>query len=282
MKRNDKFTLKRNAMIVFPNAKLNIGLRITARRSDGYHDIETIFYPVKICDALEFVVSDLQRDTLAVTGHGAGDPEGNLVLKALRLLRERFSFPFLRLHLHKSIPAGAGLGGGSSDAACTIKAVTKHFALHADDNELKEMALLAGSDCPFFIDNVPSYATGRGELLKPVPEIKEKLHIVLVNPGVHSSTADAYASCTPAKPAMPLDYLVNLPVEEWKEHILNDFEEYAFSKFPVIGEIKKSLYNAGAVFSLMSGSGSTVYGLFRKAPVVPGEFRKFVIYEGLL
>lgn len=268
-------------MIVFPNAKINIGLRIVARRPDGYHDIETVFYPVKLHDALEFVTGG-DRDELTVTGIETGSvPEDNLVMKALKKLRERYHFPFIRIHLHKAIPAGAGLGGGSSDASCLLKSVSKYFSLGITEAELGSIALGIGSDCPFFILDVPAHATGRGEILTPVSHILDGYYLILMNPGVHVSTREAYSGCTPVKPATSLTELITRPVTEWKDVVVNDFEEFATRKHPVIGQLKESLYDSGALFSLMSGSGSSVFGIFNEKPELPKEFARHVIYEGM-
>jgi 4-diphosphocytidyl-2-C-methyl-D-erythritol kinase len=269
-------------MIVFPNAKINLGLRITSKRSDGYHNIETVFYPVMLFDALEFTVvpPNVTIDTLIVTGFDIVSSADNLVLKAAAILRSRFEFPFLKIHLHKGIPPGAGLGGGSADAACVLKAVSKFFALPAEDDALHEMSLTLGSDCPFFISNEPSYATGRGEILKPLTNLTMGHYLVLLNPGIHASTKDAYAECRPGVQGKSLDELITLPVEEWRNRIVNDFEFFIFRKYPLIGELKQSLYDAGAVFSLMSGSGSTVYGIFSEKPRLPAALKQYVIYEG--
>lgn len=266
-------------MIAFPNAKINIGLRIVARRTDGYHDIETVFYPVQLHDALEFVSGE--KDEFDVTGIDTGSAgDDNLVMKALRKLREKHQFPFIRVHLHKAIPAGAGLGGGSSDASCMLKSVNKFFSLGISEAELEQMALELGSDCPFFIDDVPAYATGRGETLTHVPQFLSGYNIVLMNPGLHVSTKEAYASCVPSKPHSTLRNLILTPPDEWRNIVVNDFEKFAFAKFPLIGEIKEVLYRSGAVFSLMSGSGSTVFGIFRDKPSIPSEYERFVIYNG--
>lgn len=272
-------------MIVFPIAKINAGLRILSRREDGYHNIETVFYPVNLHDALEFVTANpgINEDELTVTGIETGsDTADNLVFKALRKLREEYSFPRLKMHLHKAIPAGAGLGGGSSDAACFLKAVNRHFSLAISEGTLKEIALCIGSDCPFFIENVPSHAGGRGELLTPAPAFLKGYYITLLNPGVHVSTREAYSNCTISKPGESLTETIHRPVEEWKDWLLNDFEPYAMRKYPVIREIKESLYATGALFSLMSGSGSTVFGIFRDRPEIPSGMRHYVIYEGIL
>jgi 4-diphosphocytidyl-2-C-methyl-D-erythritol kinase len=269
-------------MIVFPNAKINIGLRITGKRPDGFHDIETLFYPLGLCDALEFVISDKQisKDIFASTGIDTGSsPADNLVIKTILRLREKKSFPFLKIHLHKAIPVGAGLGGGSSDAACLLKVVNKHFDLGINDHELKAISLHLGSDCPFFIDGVPSLASGRGEILTPVKHLLAGYYLVLINPGIGISTGEAYQNCSQGNPLTSLKQLLERPVIEWKGNILNDFEDFAFKKHPVIGDIKKELYSSGAIFSLMSGSGSSVYGLFSERPELSQKLKEFVIWE---
>jgi 4-diphosphocytidyl-2-C-methyl-D-erythritol kinase len=272
-------------MIVFPKAKINIGLRITGKRSDGYHDIETIFYPVMLCDALEFVVDERKnaKDSLTVTGIQTGsEPDDNLVTKSLQKLREMKLFPSLKIHLHKAIPVGAGLGGGSSDAACFLKAVNKHFRLDIDNQHLKSISLELGSDCPFFIDGIPSFASGRGEIFTPVKPILSGYYLVLINPGLGINTREAYKNCHPAVPSTSLLQLIDHPVTGWKGMIINDFEDFAFRRHPVIGEIKKALYKSNAVFSLMSGSGSSVYGIFSEKPELPWKLKKLVIWESNL
>jgi 4-diphosphocytidyl-2-C-methyl-D-erythritol kinase len=272
-------------MIVFPKAKINLGLRITRKRSDGFHDIETIFYPVGLTDALEFAVSDSSdnRDHISVTGINPGGlPEDNLVIKAVIKLREMKDLPFLKIHLHKVIPAGAGLGGGSSDGACFLKAVNRHFNLNIDDKTIKHTALELGSDCPFFIDGVPAFATGRGENLKPVAPVLNGFYFVLLNPGVGINTREAYLNCKPLIASTSLTDIISQPIENWKSLILNDFEDFAFSRHPVIKEIKTGLYDSGALFSLMSGSGSSVYGIFKEKTRIPDQLIKYLIWEGIL
>jgi 4-diphosphocytidyl-2-C-methyl-D-erythritol kinase len=272
-------------MIVFPIAKINIGLRITGRRPDGYHDIETLFYPVGLCDALEFVVSDKQisKDIFSSTGIDiTSKSSDNLVIKTILRLREIKPFPFLKIHLHKAIPVGAGLGGGSSDAACLLKVVNKHFGLGMDNRKLIAISLLLGSDCPFFIDGVPSLASGRGEVLTPVKPLLAGYYLVLINPGVGISSGEAYQNCSPGIPFPSLEQLLERPLIEWKGHILNDFEDFAFKKYPIIGDIKEDLYRSGAIFSLMSGSGSSVYGIFSEKPELPEKLKEYVIWEGYM
>jgi 4-diphosphocytidyl-2-C-methyl-D-erythritol kinase len=272
-------------MIVFPNAKINIGLRITGKRPDGYHNIETVFYPVKLCDALEFVISDQShaKDILKVTGlDTGGEQDDNLVIIVLKKIRSKYRFPYLNIHLHKVIPVGAGLGGGSSDAACTGKIINKHFNLNIDNHDLKAMLLEVGSDCPFFVDCVPSLASGRGEIFAPVKNVLSGYYLVLLNPGVGINTGEAYKNSPSAVPASSLSMLIEYPVTEWKKFIFNDFEDFAFRRQPVITDFKDELYKSGALFSLMSGSGSSVYGIFASKPQLPEKIKKFVIWEGIL
>lgn len=270
-------------MIVFPIAKINIGLHITAKRSDGYHDIESVFYPVMLCDALELVVAKKQdgKDHLTETGMKTGsDPDSNLVIKTAQKLRERYNYPYLDIHLHKAIPTGAGLGGGSSDSACLLRAINRVFHLDIHKEELKEISLEIGSDCPFFIDGVPAMATGRGEKLTPANHFLSGHYLTLLNPGVGINTKKAYQKCTPKKSDISLEQMITRPVTDWKGLIKNDFEEFAFRQHPVIGDIKENLYKAGALFSLMSGSGSSVYGIFREKPDLPDMLTRYVIFEG--
>jgi 4-diphosphocytidyl-2-C-methyl-D-erythritol kinase len=272
-------------MIVFPKAKINIGLRITGKRTDGFHNIETIFYPVNLSDALEFAVSDEEtdKDSLTVTGINTGcAPYDNLVMKVVRKLREKFTFPVLKIHLHKAIPSGAGLGGGSSDAAFLLRALDRHYNLDAGTETFMKIALELGSDCPFFIDAIPSYATGRGEILTPAGTNLSSFYLILLNPGVGIDTSEAYRNCRPEQPSDDLLAHYNSPVDKWKDLIFNDFEEFAFRKYPLIGELKSRLYQTGALFSSMSGSGSSVFGIFRSKPLIPDKLKDYIIWEGML
>ncbi|TFG42437.1 MAG: 4-(cytidine 5'-diphospho)-2-C-methyl-D-erythritol kinase [Bacteroidia bacterium] len=272
-------------MIVFPKAKINLGLRITGRRPDGYHDIETVFYPVSLCDALEFVADSKEpgKDTINLSGSEIpGRMEDNIVLRAVRRLRETYPVPYLKIHLHKNIPSGAGLGGGSSDAAFILRAVNRAFSLALSSDDLKAIASGLGSDCSFFIDCQPAFASGRGEILTPVNAVLDNYYGVLVNPGISVSTREAYENCKPSKPENSLAELIKNPVSEWKNTIINDFEKTVIVTHPQIKDIKQTLYNCGAIYSSMSGSGSTVYGIFSKRPLIPSDLRKFVIFEGSL
>ncbi|NSW93466.1 MAG: 4-(cytidine 5'-diphospho)-2-C-methyl-D-erythritol kinase [Bacteroidales bacterium] len=272
-------------MVIFPFSKINIGLVIKGKRPDGYHDIETIFYPVGFCDALEIAIAGgkATEDILTVTGlQPCGKNEENIVLRAVRKLRERVSFPFLKIHLHKVIPSGAGLGGGSSDAAGILKIVNKCFRLSISTDELKEIGLTLGSDVPFFIDGQPAHGSGRGEILKPLKKFLEGYHIVLVNPGIFISTSEAYSYCSRYITEKKLSDPSEIPVEEWKDSVFNDFEAFVFSKYPETEEIKKEFYQSGALFSSLSGSGSTFYGIFHDKPSLSSVLKQKVIYSGLL
>lgn len=271
-------------MISFPIAKINIGLKVVEKRPDGFHNIETIFYPVPLSDALEFVTTDGSgEDELVITGINIMTRPGqNLIIKAVKRLRESYSFPKLRIHLHKVIPPGAGLGGGSSDAACILKSVIKRFRFPVKDDELKALALKTGSDCPFFLNPVPSVAEGRGEILK---EIKPRLagyYLVLINPGIHISTREAYQNCHPSLPEISLGELYSHKISEWKKTIVNDFEDFVFKVYPEVSELKKALYKQGAVYCSMTGSGSAVYGIYEQKPGLNAKLKEKMIFQGIL
>ena len=272
-------------MVIFPKAKINLGLNILRKRPDGFHDIESIFYPVRLFDALEIVANGKEagEDILTVTGLFTGsNPSDNLVLKAVKKLRENFSFPQLKIHLHKKIPVGAGLGGGSSDAASALKTINRCYGLSLSTEELLVISAGLGSDCPFFINGQPAIASGRGEILQPVVPFLEGFYTILVNPGICISTKEAYEHCTPEIPSVGLNELVTYPVSEWKDLIINGFEKTIFKRYPQIAAIKRILYESGALYSSMSGSGATVYGIFSTRPSVPDKIKDTVIYEGLL
>ncbi|HCN85288.1 MAG TPA: 4-(cytidine 5'-diphospho)-2-C-methyl-D-erythritol kinase [Sphingobacteriaceae bacterium] len=250
-------------MITFPNAKINIGLNIISRRGDGYHNLETVFYPVGIKDALEVI----EADKLSFTSSGIvipGNYEENLCLKAYYLMRQDVHIPPVHIHLHKHIPIGAGMGGGSADAAFFIHLLNDKFQLNLNRDQLSGYARQLGSDCAFFIDNVPAFAHGRGEQLEEIKLDLSGYYMVLVQPPVHISTAEAYRHVEPQVPEMPLKELIQLPVKQWKNKISNDFESSIIKNHPEINELKKVLYLAGALYAAMSGSGSSVYGIFRE------------------
>ena len=252
-------------MILFPNAKINLGLRVIERRNDGFHNIETVFVPVDLCDVLEFTGSEKPGNTIKITGiQPENDPEDNLVIGAWKLMREKYNVPHLNIHLHKAIPIGAGLGGGSSDAAFMLKGINDLFNCGCSNEELKDMAASLGSDCPFFVENNTALGTGRGEVLQFIDLSLDQYKILLVNPGIHISSKEAFGGVRPGKQVQSLKDLVKNPVTDWKNCIYNDFENSIFPKHPRIQEIKSVLYSSGAVYSSMTGSGSTVYGIYSK------------------
>lgn len=251
-------------MISFSNSKINIGLNIVSKRADGYHDLETVFFPLPLYDVLE--LSDADKTSLTMLGlFIPGNKEDNIVLKAYHLLKKDFKdLPPVHFYLLKNIPAGAGLGAGSANGAYALIALNKKFYLNLSADQLINYALQLGSDCPFFIINRPCFATGRGEIFESVSMNLSNYKMVIVNPGIHISTPAAFSRIVPATPSKPLPVLVSKPITEWKDHIINDFEPVVFKAYAEIEAIKYKLYEAGAVFALMSGSGSTVYGLFQK------------------
>lgn len=252
-------------MVGFPNAKINIGLNITGKRTDGFHDLETVFLPVGWCDALEFVVA--QEVVFSQSGINIlGNAESNLVMKAYRLLQNDFDLPALKIHLHKEIPFGAGLGGGSSDGAFMLLMLNKEFGLNLSGAELESYAATLGSDCPFFIRNTPVFAWGRGELMEPVHLPLNNWFILIIKPPVEVPTSKAFQWIVPEKPEQSLKTLVQLPVEQWKDTIVNQFEPSVFQFYPEIKAIKDKLYELGAAYASMSGSGSCVFGLFQQLP----------------
>ena len=263
-------------MITFPNAKINLGLRITERRPDGYHNLETIFYPIHLEDALEVVPlkDNKQEYDLKITGTPIdGTPEDNLVVRAYRLLKQDFDLPPIHIYMYKHIPLGAGLGGGSSDAAFMIKLLNEKFALRMTTGQMEAYASRLGADCAFFIQDRPVLATGIGNEFTPIDLSLKGMYIVLVKPSVSVSTREAYAGVTPQRPDVPLTTLIRRPIEEWRDCIANDFEPSVFRAYPEIAAIKDKLYDMGAVYASMSGSGSTVYGIFRESvPYVDEHF----------
>lgn len=260
-------------MLTFPNAKINLGLNITEKRPDGYHNLETVFYPIPLEDALE--ITELQgapgeKFRLHQAGlEIAGEADNNLVVRAYKLLDEQFHLPPTDIHLFKHIPSGAGLGGGSADAAFMLKLLNEQFGLALTDDALEEYAARLGADCAFFIKNRPVYAEGIGNLFSPITLSLKGYRLWLVKPDIFVSTRDAFARIKPRRPQASLREIIKLPVEEWKACMVNDFEESVFPQFPAIGEIKEEMYRQGAVYASMSGSGSSVYGLFKADAEVP-------------
>lgn len=254
-------------MICFPTCKINLGLRITQKRADGFHALETVFFPISIKDALEIIIEqDANAAPITFTSSGLaihGNPSDNLCFKAYELFKKDYpTIPNIKMHLHKQIPMGAGLGGGSSDGAFTLIALNQLFDLQIPEDKLMQYALTLGSDCPFFILNSPAYATGRGEILKTIHVNLDGYTIVIVNPDITISTKLAFSLITPKVPDTNLEAIICEPVSTWKDNLINDFEEPIFNSFPELANIKETLYQKGAVYASMTGTGSTVYGIF--------------------
>ena len=269
-------------MVTFPPCKINLGLHIVGKRPDGYHDIETCFYPVPWTDMLEVVVA---RDfSLSVSGVPVpGAAVDNLCVRAYELLRKEHHLKPVAIHLHKMIPMGAGLGGGSADGAYTLKTLNEIFDLSISAERMRAYAAQLGSDCAFFIENKPSVGTGRGEVLSEVALSLKNKYLVIIKPEVEISTAKAYAGAKPGNPAADLREVVERhPVNEWKQLLKNDFEEHLFREFPIIEAIQQKLYACGALYASMSGSGSAVFGIFSEATDLKKEFEAFTYWSGYL
>ncbi len=262
-------------MISFPNAKINIGLNITEKRSDGFHNLESIFLPViGLHDVLEIVeIKDSTHLQFSSSGIVIdGKDSDNLVLKAYQLLKSDFNLPALSVHLHKVIPTGAGLGGGSSDASFMLKMLNEMFNLNLTNENLKVYAEKLGSDCPFFIENTPQFATGKGEILEKINLFLPKSFLVIIKPQIHVPTKAAFAGIVPKKPQVNLNELITKLPYQWKEFAKNDFEQSIFAQFPEIEKIKTRLYELGAEYASMSGSGSAVFGIFPHTINLENEF----------
>ena len=262
-------------MITFPCAKINLGLNIVSKRPDGYHNLETVFYPIPLTDALEIKYMDEKFPSespcdLKITGNDVDcNEEDNLVIKAYQLLAADFQLPRVHAHLVKRIPTQAGLGGGSSDAAYMIRLLDERFRLNIGIPEMERYAAKLGADCAFFITADPSYAEGIGDVLMPVDVPGAGLggyYLAVVKPSVAVSTRDAYAATVPKTPAKCCRDIVRQPIETWKDELVNDFEAPIFAMHPELAAIKQSLYDAGAVYAAMSGSGSALFGIFREQP----------------
>ena len=269
-------------MIIFPNCKINLGLQIIRKRNDGYHDLQTVFYPTKIHDALEVIQNPgesvkkiqgkLGKGTVSewlqfdCTGLNVeNDPGSNLCLKAFQLLKKDFpQIPYSQMHLHKTIPIGAGLGGGSADGAFTLLLLNQKFGLGISRETLLDYALQIGSDCPFFIINKPCYATGRGEFLEHISLDLSSYRFMIVHPGIHINTSQVFSEIIPGDTNKSIKEIIQQPIETWRGELKNDFEEPIFKKYPEVKKIKNDLYQSGSIYASMSGSGSAVYGIFEK------------------
>lgn len=273
-------------MVLFPNCKINLGLNIIQKREDGFHDLETVFYPVALKDAVEVIKqSDVNRQSSIEFSQSGltvlGEAAENICVKAYHLLKKDFpELPSVQFHLHKAIPMGAGLGGGSADGAFTLKLLNQVCQLNLSDTQLIQYALTLGSDCPFFILNKPCMATGRGEIMQEITLDLSTYTFVIVNPGIHVSTAHAFSQIIPGNPQRSIPEIIQQPLRLWKEQLVNDFENGISKQYPEIAYIKDQLYANGAVYASMTGSGSAVYGLFEQETPMRFSFQPgYLVYK---
>ncbi|MDF2451240.1 MAG: 4-diphosphocytidyl-2C-methyl-D-erythritol kinase [Bacteroidota bacterium] len=258
-------------MICFPNAKINLGLHVTEKREDGFHNIETVFYPVGWNDALEVVEAKESKHDFNLHLSGlpvSGNVSDNLLYKAYRLIQKTKTLPSLEVYLHKVLPMGAGLGGGSADAAFFINLLNEQFDLKFTETERLNMARQLGSDCAFFIKNKPVLATQKGDVFTDLELDLRHLYIAIIYPNVHSNTKEAYSLVNPQKPLRSLSDIIKQPIPTWKTELVNDFEKSIFSLYPIVEKTKQDLYDNGAIYASMSGSGSAVFGLFEQEPIL--------------
>lgn len=272
-------------MISYPNAKINLGLNVIEKRTDGYHNLESVFYPIPLADILEVVATESNEPKIMASYSGIeipGDKDDNLCVKAYHLLSKDFDLPAIKFHLHKIIPMGAGLGGGSADASFFILQLNQLFSLGLSNQKMKNYAAQLGSDCAFFIDNVPSFATSRGDVLEPFEISLKGYFLVLINPGIHVSTKDAFAMLNPEKPQISIKSILKQPIQTWKNNLKNDFEKTVFQKFSEIEKIKNKLYSNGALYASMTGSGSSVFALFETEIDLKKTFPNYFYYAVFL
>lgn len=267
-------------MICFPNCKINLGLKVKGKRPDGYHNIETVFYPVNLTDVLEIIPAQDGIFDFNITGiEIPGDITENLCVKAYNLLAKEYKIPSVKIHLHKNIPIGAGLGGGSSDAAFTLILLDKIFSLNLTKNKLIEMSSQLGSDCAFFIENKPCFAYEKGNLMETINLDLKKYKFIIIKPNINISTTEAYKNVFFDDNTESLKIQINKPVETWRDNIFNDFEKYIFKSYPEIKKIKEFFYQKGAIYASMSGSGSAVYGIFEDDVNIENPFQEYFFKE---
>lgn len=265
-------------MVSFPNIKINLGLNIVEKRKDNFHNIESIFYPVPFHDILEILPAE--KTSFEATGITIpGDASQNLCLKAYHLLRHDFEMPEVKIILHKVVPIGAGLGGGSSDGAFTLKILNKQFGLGLSIGQLQGYAQKLGSDCAFFIENTAKYCFHKGDEFEAISLDLSSYHFAIIFPNIHISTPEAYAGVRPQKPKENLRDLISQPIATWKDHIVNDFETSIFPKYPLVKELKEFLYSKGAVYASMSGSGSSLFGIFDQTVDLSEIEHKYLVWK---
>lgn len=279
-----------DVMILFSSAKINIGLQIVERRKDGFHNLQSVMHPVGLHDILEIRKSPAQYRKHKFTQSGIqidrtkepNNPRGqtNLCVKALKLFDQEVTLPWIEMHLHKNIPVGAGLGGGSSNASVTLRGLNKLMGDPLPMEKLLELAANLGSDCPFFLHHKPMLMEGRGEKLSEIDIDLHAYYIALLFPNIHISTVEAYKGVQPSIPGSHIRELINQPLALWNENVLNDFEPSVFARYPELGMIKNKLYEAGAIYASLSGSGAAIYGIFPSAPLIPPDLEQHVIWKG--
>lgn len=273
-------------MILYSPAKINIGLHILKKRDDSFHDLSSLMYPLPFCDMIEVQADFKSGGKLSFSNTGIivpGPEDANLCSKAIHLFTNKLDrLMEVKLHLHKQIPFGAGLGGGSSNASTVLTALNRLAGNPLDTGQLVDLATQLGSDCPLFIYNKPMMASGRGDILEETSINLDGYFLVLLNPDIVIPTVEAYCKVKPNSKREALTETMRLPVTEWKKCISNDFENYVFLKYPGIEQLKNSLYDMGAIYASMSGSGSSVYGLYKKQPPLTDEMKKFVCWKGWL
>ncbi|WP_338873248.1 4-(cytidine 5'-diphospho)-2-C-methyl-D-erythritol kinase [Spirosoma sp. SC4-14] len=268
-------------MLAFPNAKINLGLFITEKRPDGFHNLQSCFYPVSWTDMLEVVPATdfiFSSSGLLIPG----ETHTNLCVRAYELLKTDFDLPPVHIHLHKIVPIGAGLGGGSADAAFTLRLLDAYFTLGLPTHKLEGYARRLGSDCAFFVQNRPMYCLEKGDVFEEIDLDLRGYYIVLVYPNLAISTAEAYAKVRPQLPQLPLRVHLQQSLDEWRHTVHNDFEDSLFPNYPLLGQLKQQLYDLGAVYASMSGSGSTIYGIFNAPPVLLNQFDQYSVWQGEL
>lgn len=263
-------------MIVFPNAKINIGLQVVGKRPDGYHELETVFYPIPLYDVLEVV--DRQPFYIFETGLSIPSGAENICEKVCSVLADEFDLPPFHLHLHKAIPMGAGLGGGSADAAFLIKLLNDYCKLGMSVARMQDVARMLGADCAFFIENRPVYATGRGDRFEALDLDLSSYSVVIIKPDIHISTAEAFSRVDVNKDGRSLREHIGAPIEDWHKLIVNDFEAGVFDRYPMIKFIKDQLYQAGAIYASMSGTGSALFGIFEKGVTLPDLANRYELW----
>ncbi|MCX6352728.1 MAG: 4-(cytidine 5'-diphospho)-2-C-methyl-D-erythritol kinase [Bacteroidetes bacterium] len=266
-------------MVRFPNIKINLGLYITEKRQDGFHNLESVFYPVNFCDGLEIIKANqfsFEMEGLKIEGN----PADNLCVKAYNILKADFDLAPVKMFLLKKIPTGSGLGGGSANGAFALKMLNELFELNLSQTQLENYAAKLGSDCPFFIANTPVFVEGRGEILSPISLSLKGHYITVVCSGIHISTKESFANITPAKPSINLKEEIQKPIEQWQQNITNDFEKYAFAQYPALQSIKQKLMDVGCIYAAMSGSGSAVYGISKEGISVNDFPKEYVGWGG--